>query len=89
MSSPLVEYLFAGHIELGDAFARKQGWRSHGRAQWLKRDGTVVYFLSLVVQLKIVSAGETVHIIGYAPEPLRVLKRHGAVCICYELEGAA
>jgi hypothetical protein len=37
-----------------------------------------------VVQLEIVSAGETVHVIGHAPEPLRVLKRKKAVAICHE-----
>ena len=84
-----VEYLFAPRIDLADAFAKRQGWRSYGRAQWIKRDGCVVYFLSLVVQLEIVSAGETVHVVGYAPEPLRVLKRRSAICICYEVEGAA
>ena len=88
MSNP-VEYLFAPHIDLADAFARRQGWRSYGRAQWQKRDGTVVYFLSLLVQLEIVSAGETVHVIGHAPEPLRMLKRIGAIAVCHELTSAA
>jgi hypothetical protein len=80
-----VEYLFAFHIDLANAFARKQAWRPYGRAQWQKRDGTVVYFLSLPVQLEIVSAGEVVHVIGHAPEPLRILKRLRAIAVCHEL----
>jgi hypothetical protein len=84
-----VEYLFAGHIDIADAFARKQGWRSYGRAQWQKRDGTVVYFLSHLVQLEIVSANEIVHVIGHAPEPLRILNRMGAIAVCHELTSAA
>jgi hypothetical protein len=88
MSNP-VEYLFGSHIDLADAFAREQGWRSYGRAQWQKRDGTSVYFLALPVQLEIVSAGEIVHVIGYAPEPLRILKRLRAIAICHDVEDAA
>lgn len=83
--SNAVEYLFAPHIEIADAFARAKGWRPYGRAQWQKRNGTVVYFLSLLVQLEIVSAGEIVHIIGDAPEPLRALKRRKAVVVSYEM----
>ena len=56
MNSP-AEYLFGPHIALAKAFARKQGWREYGRAAWKKRDGRVVYFLSLLVQLEIVSRG--------------------------------
>jgi hypothetical protein len=84
-----VEYLFAAHIDLADAFAKVKGWRAYGRAQWQKRDGCVVYCLCLLVQLEIVSAGETVHFIGYDSEALRVLKRRKAICICYEVESAA
>ena len=65
------------------AFAREQGWRCSGRVQWIKRDGTPVYFLSLLVQLDIVAPGETVHVIGYAPKPLRKLKKLRAVAICH------
>jgi hypothetical protein len=79
-----VEYVFADHVVHAEALARGQGWRPYGRAQWRKRDGTVVYFLSLVVQLEIVSPGETVHVIGHASEPLRVLKRKKAVAVCHE-----
>jgi hypothetical protein len=43
----------------------------------------VVYFLSLTVQLEIVSAGETVHVVGEATEPLRILKRLGANTVCH------
>ena len=48
-----VEYLFAAHIDLADAFAKAKGWRAYGRAQWQKRDGCVVYCLCLLVQLEI------------------------------------
>ena len=78
-----VEYLFAPHIEQADAFACKQGWRSYGRVQWQKVDGTVVYFLSLPVQLEIVSRGEIVHVIGQANDALRILKRLRAVAVCH------
>jgi hypothetical protein len=79
-----VEYLFAPHIDLATAFAKQQGWRGYGRAAWQKRDGCVVYFLSLLVQLEIVGAGEVVHVLGEATEPLRVLKRLKAVVVCHE-----
>jgi hypothetical protein len=49
----------------------------------------VVYFLSLLVQLEIVSVGETVHVTGQAPEPLRMMKRIGAIAVCHELTSAA
>jgi hypothetical protein len=58
-----VEYLFGPHIEIANAFAHRQGWRPYGRGQWLKRDGVVVNFLTLLPQLEIVadwaSAGST------------------------------
>lgn len=78
-----VEYVFADHVDYADAVAHGQGWRPYGRAQWRKRDGTVVYFLCLIVQLEIVSAGEIVHVIGEATEALRVLKRRKAAVVCY------
>jgi hypothetical protein len=34
-------------------------------------------------QLEIVAAGVTVHVIGRAREPLRILKRLGANTICH------
>jgi hypothetical protein len=74
-----VEYGFAGHID----FARNQGWRACSRATWLKPDGTTVHFLSLLVRLEIVAPGETVHVIGYAPEPLRKLKKLRALTLCH------
>lgn len=76
-----VEYVFAAHIEHADAFARGQGWRPGGRTQWLKPDGTVIYFLSVPLQLRIVSAGEVVHVISRSREAMRILKRRGAVAI--------
>jgi hypothetical protein len=78
-----VEYLFGPHIAVADDFARKQGWRPCSRVSWLKRDGTTVHFLSLLVQLEIVSRGEIVHIIGNTREALRVLKRQRAVAVCH------
>ena len=78
-----VEYVFAEHVDLADAFARGQGWRSYGRAQWRKRDGTVVYLLCLIVQLEIVSAGEIVHVVSDATAPLRALKRRKAIVVCH------
>lgn len=88
MSNTKLEYLFATHIAVAEGFANAQGWRSHGRAQWLKCDGCVVYFLSLPVQLEIVSAGETVHFIGLEPGLLHRLKRRGVICVCHEVESA-
>jgi hypothetical protein len=81
--SSSVEYLFGPHIDLADAFARTQGWRPCSRVSWLKRHGTTVYFLSLLVQLEIVSRGETVHVIGQANDALRILKRVRAVAVCH------
>ena len=81
--SDVVEYVFADHIDHATAFARDQGWRACSRAAWLKPDGTTVHFLSLLVQLEIVAPGETVHVIGYAPKPLRKLKKLRAVAICH------
>jgi hypothetical protein len=80
-----VEYLFASHIDVADAFAREKGWRPYGRAQWQRPDLTVVYFLSLVAQLEIVSEGEVVHVLGEAPEALRALKRRNAVVVFYDI----
>jgi hypothetical protein len=82
MSNP-VEHVFGASVTLADAFARQQGWRLCSRAAWLKRDGTTVHFLCLMEQLEIVAAGVTVHVIGRAREPLRILKRLGANTICH------
>lgn len=82
MNSP-AEYLFGPHIALAKAFARKQGWREYGRAAWKKRDGRVVYFLSLLVQLEIVSRGEIVHIVGNEEEALPVLQHLSAIAVCH------
>jgi hypothetical protein len=49
--------------------------------QWRRPDLTIVYFLSLVDQLEIVSEGEVVHVLGEAPEALRALKRRKAVVV--------
>ena len=84
MNQP-VEYLFGPHIDLASDFAREQGWRPCSRVSWLKRNGTTVYFLSMIVQLDIVSAGETVHVIGYDKDALRALKRQRAFAVCYDL----
>jgi hypothetical protein len=81
--SNAVEYVFGASVTLADAFARQQGWRPCSRAAWLKRDGTTVHFLGLVAQLEIVAAGATVHVIGQAKEPLRVLKRLRAIAVCH------
>jgi hypothetical protein len=80
-----VEYLFTSHIDVADAFARRQGWRPYGRVQWQKRDGAVVTFLSLLAQLEIVAAGETVHLIGQAREARRIVKRQRAVAVCHPI----
>jgi ABC-type amino acid transport substrate-binding protein len=80
-----VEYLFASHIDIAETFAREKGWRSNGRAQWQRPDLTVVYFLSLVAQLEIVSKGEVVYVVGDEPEALRALKRRKAVIAPYDI----
>jgi hypothetical protein len=84
-----VEYLFGPHVALADAFARKRGWRACSRAAWLKRDGTTVYFISLIEQLAIVNKGDTVHVIGRPRETLRLLKRIGAVVVLFAEAEAA
>jgi hypothetical protein len=81
--SNAVEYVFGANVTLADAFARQQGWRPCSRAAWLKRDGTTVHFLCLMEQLKILATGVTVHVIGRAREPLRILKRLGAITVCH------
>jgi hypothetical protein len=87
--SKSIEYLFAPHVDIADAFASAEGWRSYGRAQWQRRGGTVVYFLSLVEQLEIVSPGEIVHVIGTAPAPLRALKRRKAIVVSHDIRRAS
>jgi hypothetical protein len=62
--SNAVEYLYGPDVALADAFARKKGWRPSGRAAWLKRDGTTVYFICLKEQLAAVPAGAKVHRVG-------------------------
>jgi hypothetical protein len=79
------EYLFASHIDVAETFAREKGWRSYGNAQWQRSDLTVVYFLSLVVQLEIVSEGEVVYVVGDEPQALRPLKRRKAVIVPYDI----
>ena len=59
------------------------------RGAWIKSDGATVHFLSLIKQLEIVSAGETVHLIGRPREPLRVLKRLRAIAVCHPLSTGA
>lgn len=49
----------------------------------------MVYFLSLPVQLEIISAGEAAHFIGQESELYLALKRRGAICVCHEVESAA
>jgi hypothetical protein len=70
-----VEYLFASTVTIADQAARKQGWRPRGRADWLKPDGTIVYFICLTEQLAIVPPGATVHVVGKPPAELGRLKR--------------
>jgi hypothetical protein len=80
-----VEYLFCRHIDTATTFADAHGWRSLGRVQWQKRDGTIVFLLSLKVQLEIVSPGEMVHVVvGRARDILPVLKRLRAVVMCHD-----
>lgn len=74
MSNP-VEFLFAATVTVADKAARAQGWRSRGRADWLKPDCTVVLFICIAQQLAAVPAGATVHFVGKPPAELRRLKR--------------
>ena len=66
-----IEYLFAASVTLADRAARKQGWRSNGRADWHKPDGTTVYFVCLAEQLAVVPDGATVHVVGKRPDGLK------------------
>jgi hypothetical protein len=59
-----VEYLYAAYFYEADKAARKRGWRSGGRAAWLKSDGTMVCFICLEEQLAAVPAGVEVHRAG-------------------------
>jgi hypothetical protein len=46
---------------VADQAARKKGWRSAGRATWLKADGTTVCFICFEEQLAAVPAGVKIH----------------------------
>jgi hypothetical protein len=77
----VVEYVYASHIELAEAFARGQKWRPVGRAKWLKDDGTSVHFISLPPQLRTVARGETVYVLGRSKEAFRILARQRAIAV--------
>jgi hypothetical protein len=59
--SNAVEFLYGSRVDAAESFARTKGWRSSGRAAWLKADGTTVYFISLEAQLAAVPSGTKIH----------------------------
>jgi hypothetical protein len=80
MSNP-VEYLFGANFYLADRTARQQEWQSHGRAAWLKPDGTIVYFICLEEQLAAVPTNVIIHVIGEPPAALRRRKRVSTIAV--------
>jgi len=57
------------------------GWRTAGRASWLKPDRTEVYYLHFAQQIAYVTAGDTVHIVGAASKIISALKFSGAFIV--------
>ena len=54
------------------------GWRTAGRASWLKPDGTEVHYLHFAEQIAAVTSGDIVHIVGRASKEISALKISGA-----------
>jgi hypothetical protein len=52
---------FAADIRVADEAARRQGWRVHGRAGWIKPDGVEVHFICFEEQLAVVSRDATIY----------------------------
>ena len=57
------------------------GWRTAGRASWLKPDGTEVHYLHFAEQIAAVTSGDTVHIVGRASKEINALKFSGAIIV--------
>ena len=57
------------------------GWRTAGRASWLKPDGTEVHYLHFAQQIAAVTSGDTVHIVGRASKEINALKFSGAIIV--------
>ncbi len=57
------------------------GWRTAGRASWVKPDGTEVHYLHFAEQIAAVTFGDTVHIVGAASEMISALKFSGAFIV--------
>ena len=57
------------------------GWRTAGRASWLKPDGTEVHYLHFAEQIASVTVGDTVHIVGRASKEISALKSSGALIV--------
>jgi hypothetical protein len=75
------EFIF-GPREEANQFARKKGWRTEGRALWLKSNGTCVHYLAFEEQLEAVSKGERLYVVGkLSPKCTRALKKAGVVLV--------
>ena len=57
------------------------GWRTAGRASWLKPNGTEVHYLHFAEQISAVTSGDTVHIVGRASKEISALKFSGAIIV--------
>ncbi len=57
------------------------GWRTAGRASWLKPDGIEVHYLHFAEQIAAVTSGDTVHIVGRASKEISALKISGAIIV--------
>ena len=63
------------------------GWRTAGRASWVKPDGTEVHYLHFAEQIASVTAGDTVHIVGRAGTTISALKGSGAYIVRIQADG--
>ena len=57
------------------------GWRTAGRASWLKPDETEVHYLHFAEQIAAVTAGDTVHSVGHSAKTISSLKFSGAIIV--------
>jgi len=75
------EYIF-GPRGKADQFARDKGWRTEGRASWLKPDGTCVHYLAFEEQLAGIREGERVYVLGkLSSKCATALKKLGAIVV--------
>jgi hypothetical protein len=78
-----VEFVVGMPLMALRSFAKEQGWRECGRADWRTKDGANVHYLCFAEQIEALTAGATVHVVGKVPELVRLLKRTGAIIVRY------